>query len=903
MSFSAPLTWHNEVHADTFGPALSERFSYLEPLKTHAARRKPMDAARQVGGKAARLAWLVRHGFRVPTTWVIDSAPFRDHIEAILPPGHDPASLLRLGGGEVMLARAAHAREKLLTEPLAPEFAAELERIWEVLAPDAPWGLAVRSSATCEDEDMTSMAGLAESVLAVRGGEALADAVRRVWASALLPRALAYLAVHGIRDLAMAVVVQPVVPADAGGVAFTRPPEGLEAYGEGEMLVNIAPGLGVPVVEGASTPDVARVERSTGEVVEYTVAEKQQILIVDDQGLREHTLEPSKRREPAIDSTVLAELADIARKLDELQPGVPFDVEFVVAKGEVHLVQARPAAGSGFPEGGTAETVWSRANVSEALPGAATPLTWSIAQAFSERGFRRAFASLGCTVPRGAKLVANIHGRFYLNFTAFMRIAAQVPGLDPRSLVELAGGAGIEVLEKQVAGVSRRGFYARLPFTATRLLSEQMRLEGEVDRFEKRMERRLAVLREMDLTILPDDALATTLRDARRLLDETGTLMLSCASASLASHLALKTVLARFAPVGAERIAQTLSAGIGDLESARPGIALAHIAAIARHEEAARKALEAGARLPSELPDGPTRKALLQFLKTYGDRAVREAELSTPRWNEDPAPVLAMLRSALRGAESNIETALRRSQKLADEELAHLDSKLSVVESMLVRTLVSRSRRFHRLRERMRAWVTRVLGMIRTVTLDIDRRLLRLDPSIGKGAVFFCTFDELITVLVVGRGDLGHLVRLRRAQHARDLARPDPPATFVGRPAPVLLPPVSAFVLRGLPASGGAVEGLARVLGPKGAGADELVAGEILVARTTDIGLSPLFLVAAGVVTELGGPLSHAALVAREYGVPAVVNAMGATTAIRTGDRVRVDGNRGVVERIEAAAP
>lgn len=893
------LGWRGGGHANTFGPALAERFHFIEPLENYAGRRKPMDAARHVGGKAARLAWLARNGFRVPVTWVIGGAPFREHLEATLPPGHDPASLLRLGNGQVMLTRAAQARERLLNEPLDPGFADELGVLWETLAPEAPWGLAVRSSATCEDEDVTSMAGLAETVLAVRGGEALADAVRRVWASALLPRALAYLAARGIRDLAMGVVIQPVVPAEAGGVAFTRPPHGLETYGEGEMLVNITPGLGVPVVEGASTPDVARIDRATGEVVEYTVAEKQRVLVIDESGLREVALDAAKARARVADAALLAELSSIARKLDELQPGMPFDIEFVVAKGQVHLVQARPAAGSGFPEGGGADTVWSRANVGEALPGAATPLTWSIAQAFSERGFRRAFSSLGCTVPRGAKLVANVHGRFYLNFTAFMRIAAQVPGLDPRSLVELAGGAGVEVLEKQVADVSRRGFYARLPFTATRLLSEQMRLEGEVDRFETRAERALSAIREIDLTILPDDALATTLRDVRRLLDETGTLMLSCASASLASHLALKTVLARFAPVGAERIAQTLSAGIGDLESARPGIALSHVAAIARHDEPARIALDGGGKSPGELPDGPTKRALLQFLDTYGDRAVREAELSTPRWREDPAPLMAMLRSALRGPDNDPEAALARARRLADAELEALDAKLSVVESMLVRTLVSRSRRFHRLRERMRAWVTRVLGMIRTVALDVDRRLVRLEPSVGAGAAFFCTFDELVTTLVIGRADLGHLVRLRRAEHARDTARPDPPATFVGRPAPVVLPPVSAFVLRGLPASGGAVEGRARVLGPGGAGAEDLVAGEILIARTTDVGLSPLFLVAAGVVTELGGPLSHAALVAREYGVPAVVNAVGATTAIRTGDLVRVDGNRGVVERIE----
>ena len=116
-------------------------------------------------------------------------------------------------------------------------------------------------------------------------------------------------------------------------------------------------------------------------------------------------------------------------------------------------MQARPATGRGFPEGGDADTVWSNVNVGEALPGVATPFTWSVAGAFSEAGFRRAFAALGCRVPKHARLVGNVHGRFYLNLTQFMRIAAQVPFLDPRTLVELGGGWGGD--ELAVAGAGR----------------------------------------------------------------------------------------------------------------------------------------------------------------------------------------------------------------------------------------------------------------------------------------------------------------------------------------------------------------------------------------------------------------------------------------------------------------
>jgi rifampicin phosphotransferase len=221
----------------------------------------------------------------------------------------------------------------------------------------------------------------------------------------------------------------------------------------------------------------------------------------------------------------------------------------------------------------------------------------------------------------------------------------------------------------------------------------------------------------------------------------------------------------------------------------------------------------------------------------------------------------------------------------------------------LVRVLVARSQRFSRLRERTRGWVTRVLGMLRLIALEIDRRLVRSDPLLGEGAVFFCTYDELLTVLGAGLRDVTELVHMRRAEFARDERRPDPPVSFVGCPPAVVLPPASGVTLRGLPASGGVVEGRARVLSPAGRDSARLAPGEVLIARTTDVGLSPLFLVAAAVVTELGGPLSHAALVAREYGVPAVVNVPSVTTAIKTGDLVRVDGDRGIVERLFVPTP
>jgi phosphohistidine swiveling domain-containing protein len=507
-----------------------------------------------------------------------------------------------------------------------------------------------------------------------------------------------------------------------------------------------------------------------------------------------------------------------------------------------------------------------------------------------------------------------VRGRFYLNLTQFMRIAAQVPFLDARTLVELGGGWGADELAMQVRDVSRRGFYARLPLTASRLLREQLRLVDDVKAFESFAEKQWRAQSALDLAILPDEGLARRLRDIQALLEHTGTVMLTCASSTLGSHLALKTMLERVAPLDAERIAQSLTSGIRDVESARPGVGIMHVAALARREPDARAAIERESTTgPDAIPEGATRRALHSFLELYGDRAVREAELSTPRWKEDPRPVLRMLRAALRTDAHRMEGTLARARAQAEGEMVKLVPKLNIVQQTILRHLVARAQRSARLRERMRAWVTRVLGMLREAALDADRRLLRRDPDLDADwrtlvesgsalanvrSVFFLSIDEVVEALRASAVDLAPLVRSRRAELARDRARPDPPTTFVGTPPPVVLPPLGGEVLRGLAASPGVVEGLARVL-MREEQMDDLQPGEILVVHTTDVGWTPLFLVAAGVVTELGGPLSHAAVVAREYGVPSAVNVAGATHAIRSGDMLRVDGDRGTVEWVK----
>ena len=303
------------------------------------------------------------------------------------------------------------------------------------------------------------------------------------------------------------------------------------------------------------------------------------------------------------------------------------------------------------------------------------------------------------------------------------------------------------------------------------------------------------------------------------------------------------------------------------------------------------------------MPEGPTRRALEKFFRAYGFRGPQEAEIASPRWKEEPGVVFVALRAHLaeggpRGAPVEME---RRQRAVREKAAGELERRVPAPVRLAVRHLLRLVQRFTRLRERLRSYVTEVLGMYREVLLDTSRRLVAKNQNYGTDGAFFLTIDEVHSILRGDERSWAALVERRRRQYVRDSALPAPPSTFVGYPPDAADEPPIADTLHGLAAASGVIEGRARVLTDPSQSAD-LKPGEVLVAPYADVGWSPLFTLAGAVVTDLGGPLSHASVVAREYGLPSVVNVKVGTRTIRTGDRVRVDGDRGLVHILERQA-
>ena len=846
------------------------------------------------GGKAATLQALLAAGFDVPAGFAIGR-------EAV------PSALLDAAAGSA--SDLERARTTVLQAPLAEGLADAIERAYRGLGGGA---VAVRSSTTSEDLSRLSGAGIQDSFLHVVGLPDLLDAIRAAWASFFTERAVVYLHQMSVEldTVGLGIVVQRMARADVAGVLFTREP----VTGAVETVVNAAWGLGPSVASGTVSPDTFVVDPIARRLLRSTIGDKRSRIVPGGpgaSGVEQRDVEQDARGRASLDETMVLRLADVGDRVSAVLGG-PQDVEWAVEGDRIWILQARPITTLPGPRIVAASEhprdVWSNVNVGEALPGVASPLTWSILSAFSELGFRRAFAGLGCQVPRGARLVGNFRGRIYLNLSEFMAIASQVPGLDPRTLLALGGGGGLEELEATTTRSKPWGFLARLPLTVPRFVAANTAIASRVARFDRWFVGQRQRFASRDLSVATWSDLGALTEEIDELLRRTGALMLTCASNFLSSFLALGALLERVCPDDATKLQLELLAGTADVESAAPGRELARIAELARREPAAlRLLLETPPdRLRwQDLPGSAVRDALEAFLAAYGYRAVREAELMTPRWREDPTLLFATLRVYLgspdAGATPSSRASVRPGRAVGDVARAQRRALQTVREragrlaATGVRVAARRAARFAALREQLRARVTEVLGMYRALALEVGRRLGDRD------AAFMLTIDE-IRDLCAGRlvaSAVEQRIEARRAQYDRDCSLPDPPRTFVGEPPVVTTAEHAAGELVGVAASPGEARGLARVLSDP-AQASSLREGEVLVVPCADVGWAPLFLVASGVVAELGGTLSHAAIVAREYGVPAVVNVANATRIIRTGDRVVVSGDRGrvLVERL-----
>ncbi|MFI0980211.1 PEP/pyruvate-binding domain-containing protein [Streptomyces sp. NPDC021093] len=850
---------------------------YVLPLDDPAAT---LDA---VGGKGSALAELARGGLPVPGGFHVTTDAYREFVTAAGIDERIEAVLAGLAGADdADRAEAAGARIRgfFRGAELPKHLAKEVGSAYEAVGGGRAV-MAVRSSATAEDLPGLSFAGQQDTYLNVQGTEAVLAAVRNCWASLWTGRALHYRARNHIphQDVRLAVVVQELVDADAAGVLFTVDPT---TGRTDRLLINAAWGLGEAVVSGLVTPDTVLVDRASGAVVEERVADKTVMTVRTEEGGTHEAPVPQDRRRTAVLSA--AEAARLARHGQDAEDlyGDPRDIEWARRDGTFYILQARPittTAPTPVPEEwndslGT-DSLWTSANLGEAVPDVMTPAAWSFIQAFMGD------VMVGATLD-GRPMYGNIGGRFYMNLSVTATLAAAFGQSKKfRKANELVFGRLPDKVTVPLLPASRLRVVRDTLGEAIRV-TRRVRANGRLlddflttapDRCTDLRERTSGTQHPSSLRELYDTEIAPYFRLCCHMLQ----------AATRQDGDMLVEVRGSLRDLAGETDADLMTTGLtadgGQLASMGPLLGLEQLAAGTIGRDT--------------------------YLRRYGHRSPHEFEISRPRPAEDPHWIDAQL-AALGRVEENAALRLGRQDKARTAAWTRFEAA-HPKQAAPMRAAVRKWSQAARLREAARTEIARVFWLLRTF-------VVRAGELTGDGEeLFFLHTDEIRAVLDGERAPLA-AVPARRAAYegysalppyptlvrgefdpARWAADPDRRADFHDAHAHSAAPADPSDTVTGSPASGGVVEGTARVIATVEEG-DLLQSGEILVTTVTNIGWTPLFTRISAIVTDVGANLSHASIVARELGIPAVVGCGNATTRIRTGDRVRVDGGRGTVE-------
>jgi pyruvate,water dikinase len=837
-----------------------------------------------VGGKAANLGELIRAGFDVPPGFCITTEAYRRAVRGT-----------SVEAGTV--TDAAAARAAVLGAPFPESVAAAVRDAYARLESGADGPVAVRSSATAEDLPGASFAGQQDTYLDVAGIDDVLDAVQRCWASLWTDRAVAYRAAQGIdgAGVALAVVVQRMVDAESAGVLFTADPV---TGRRRQAVLDAARGLGDAVVSGAVDPDHFVVDTGTARILD-----------------RRRGIRADEQAACLTDAQVKA-LASLGDRV-ETAFGTPQDIEWAVdADGHAWLTQSRPITtlypvpvrAARLPAGDT--RVFFCITLAQGLHRPVTPMGIAALRVIGS-GFLDLVGRRPDRIVDGPGGFAVSGDRIFVDATPVVRSSVGRE-IFPRAL---------DVMEARSAVVLRGLFddprFSVLPRSRRRFARPALHLAARV---------RLPLL---VVQALASPAVAQ--RRVRRLADEVrawavpaggdiptrvdGVVDLLFRAMPLAPR-SLPGALVGFGMLGLAGRLLRGSTQPGDLQAVLRSVPdnvttemdldLWQVAVRARDDPDSAAALRT--RTARELADGygtgslpaVLQRAMSAFLDRYGHRTVAEIDLGMPRWSEDPAHLFGVLSGYLR-LDADAASPARhfadgaRDAKAMMRTLAGRARRRGRLRAAAVRFSLRRARALVGMREMPKFLVITAMSGARAAMLQIGRELSDAGRIAQPEDVFFLDFDE--TKRAAAGDELKATVRERRDRYDAELRRRHVPRVLLSdgtEPEAVGSgSAVAAEALRGTPASAGTVTAPARViLDPVGA---HLEPGEILVAPSTDPGWTPLFLTAGGLVMEMGGANSHGAVVAREYGIPAVVGVPRATETITTGAEVTVDGAAGVV--------
>ena len=907
-------------------------------LPTMLSFDHPAIQLENAGGKGANLARLAQAGYPVPGGFIVSTAAYQAFVQANqlegriqarladLPPA-DPAAL-EAASGDIRLWFAAGSLPEDLGEALRRAYAA--------LGQPA---VAVRSSATAEDLPDLSFAGQQDTYLNVLGEGALLEAVRRCWSSLWTARAIGYRQRNHLAQtgLALAVVVQQMVQSEVSGVMFTANPlSGLRS----EQVIDATFGLGEALVSGQVEPDhyvVAQEGQPPHLFIQAKTLGAKALAIHSQPGGGVATAQAEAAQTQALPDAQILALAELGRQV-QAEYGFPQDIEWAWAGGKLYLLQARPIT-SLFPVPEISLdplVIWFSFGSVQGMLGPVTPL--------GQEGLRAVLAGAGKVF--GVKMKVE---EIRVFVSAGERIWIRISDLMRNPIGNRIFGGAIGFLEPSIAQIMK-------PLAADpRLGAGQGKLKLSTI---WRLVRFFApvLVRMLRNTLQPEKArlrldvcIESFISTAHvpPAADRFGRLANTAAFIRERIASAFPFILPQFVPVfgpsmaalnllnhiaGKDRaLVLEMTRGLANNVTTEMDLALWQTATEIKADAEAGKLFDSSpaAELARQYLSGslpPAAQAAIErFMEKYGMRGVGEVDFGQPRWREEPTPVMFTLQSYLKiDADKAPDLVFARGQHaagLAIEELAAIARRQpgGRIKEKLVRGAARRIRVLMGARESPKFFAIRSMGIGRQALLEVGKEFVAAGELERPDDLVFLRLAELEALAstapggLPAAGDGGQsggesgarpwkaLIAQRRAAYERELLRKQAPRVLVsdGRAFYEGLDAeaTGGSLITGSPVSPGLVEGVVHVvLDPN---STRLAPGEILVCAGTDPAWTPLFLAAGGLITEVGGVMTHGSVVAREYGIPAVVGVHQATQRLKTGQRIRLDGTRGLIQVLE----
>ncbi|MGI1660189.1 MAG: PEP/pyruvate-binding domain-containing protein [Desulfitobacterium sp.] len=859
------------------------------------------------GGKGANLLRLTRYGFNVPKGFIISTHAYDlflkyNNLKPLIEEYLRQVSVDNFDNAE--MRSSLHSLQDLILKGALPEqLILEVESSLKKLTIiDRP--LVVRSSASLEDSQTASFAGIHDSFLNLRTPEAVLESVKKCYASLWSERAVAYrLKMAGHESIKQALVIMELVEAQASGVAFTCHP----LTGRPDLIViNANFGLGEAVVSGAIEPD--QYELSTKELVpaleQKTLGKKEGMSIPSEEGGIQFVDKVGAAQTQVLLDEAVVKLALIVRRVyDTLGKGSEHqDIEWVYDGQGFQLVQARPVTKHPrytYDILKNQPDIWSNSNMKDAMPMVLPQYGWQFLKLISEETMNTPIKVTGYPLLKGVEFTRLFNGRGYFNLSLMQWVFFDGLGISPKDFNDMTGGHQPEISVPPVMGKSK---VEKLWRTLRLVRAMQKAQKGSPLAFA-RARQYTDEFTKKDLSHLGDRAL---IHEFLTTIDEcmvyTKTFALGT-NASGFSYYNLAKSLDKVFPQQGTAITNKLMMGQGNITSAEHGYRLVELADLAKKDSEAMAFFDAPSFNPlawkeSFSSDSPFGIAFGDFLKEFGHRAVYEGDISNPRWLEDPSYLLKHIKSIMNT--SNFAKLKASQGEVSQKGWQEIMTKVPFYKRRIVKYYVKKTVKDSEFRESAKSHLVLFAATGRSLALEIEKRLLDRGILQQAGDIFHCSWSEMISILREdwdGKG-LDQIIKERkqRMEEFKSLIAPD--NIIDGVPQKVNRPQaeLSSDSLKGLGVATGKTEGVVRIIRHPDEG-HVLKQGEILVAPSTDPAWTPLFLKASGIIMETGGFLSHGAIVAREYGIPGVVNVSDILNILKDGEHVIVDGDEGKIYR------